>query len=240
VGGRKPLVAVLMNGRPLALSWLADSVPAIVETWFLGTEHGRATADVLFGDANPAGRLPASFPRATGQIPVYAARRSTGRPPSAADKYTSKYLDLPTTPQWPLGHGLSYTTFGYRDPALSKAELRAGDSLAVRATVTNTGPRVGDEVVQLYLRDDVASVTRPMRSLRGARRITLRPGESATVRFTLGPDDVALYDATMRRVVEPGTFTVWMGASSADARLDGRFRMTGETAVLREAPTRMR
>jgi beta-glucosidase len=172
----KPVVAVLMNGRPLAIPWLADSVPAIVEAWFLGVEHGHAVADVLFGDHNPAGRLPVSLPRATGQEPMYYGQKPTGRPPVASEKYTSKYLDVPWTPQWPFGHGLSYTTFAYSDLRLSADSIEAGDSVAVTVSVRNTGARAGDEVVQLYLRDVAASVTRPLRSLKGFARISLQPG----------------------------------------------------------------
>ena len=160
---RKPVVAVLMNGRPLALPALADTVPAIVESWFLGVQHGTAVADVLFGDYNPGGKLPVTFPRATGQIPIYYNHKNTGRPSNAAAKYTSKYLDLPSTPLFPFGYGLSYTTFAYDNLRLSAADIAATDTINVMVDVKNTGDRVGDEVVQLYVRDDVASVARPVR-----------------------------------------------------------------------------
>ena len=235
----KPVVAVLMNGRPLAIPWLADSVPAIVETWFLGVEHGHAVADVLFGDHNPSGRLPVSLPRATGQAPIYYSGKPTGRPPVASEKYTSKYLDVHWTPQWPFGHGLSYTTFAYGDLRLSADTIRAGDSVAVSVSVRNSGTVAGDEVVQLYLRDEAASVTRPLRALKGFARIGLRPGESRTVRLTLRPEDLSLYDLTMRRVVEPGDFTVFVGGSS-DGGLQGRFRVAGDTLVLAPPPPRLR
>ena len=237
----KPVVAVLMNGRPLAIPWLADSIPAILEAWYLGVQMGPAVADVLFGDYNPSGKLPVTFPRATGQVPIYYSHKSTGRPPTATDHYTSKYLDVHWTPQFVFGHGLSYTTFSYGEPRLSASRIAAGDTLTVRVEVTNTGDRAGDEVVQLYLRDDVASITRPVKELRGFRRISLEPRQSATVAFTLAADDLAFHDATMRRVVEPGTFTVYIGTSS-DAVKEARFELTEgallgskESAVPREA-----
>jgi beta-glucosidase len=214
----KPLVVVLMNGRPLALPWLAEHVPAILETWFLGVEAGNAVADVLFGDVNPSGKLPSSFPRNVGQVPLYYDHKSTGRPPSETNHYSSKYMDVSWTPLYPFGHGLSYTTFAYDAPRLSAAKLGPADTLTVRVNVRNTGKRAGDEVVQLYLRDDVASFTRPVEALRGFARITLAAGASREVTFTLDQEDFALLDATWQRVVEPGTFTVFVGGSSAQVQ----------------------
>jgi beta-glucosidase len=219
-----PVVVVLMNGRPLAVQWLHDNVPAILETWFLGTEHGSATADVLFGDANPGGRLPVTFPRVTGQVPIYYAHRNTGRPPSVQNKYSSKYLDVSFEPLYVFGHGLSYTTFEYGAPTLSAATMRPGDTLRVDVEVTNTGRAAGAEVVQLYLRDEVASLARPVRELRGFRRVQLAPGERRTVRFTLDAGDLAFYDAGMRHVAEPGAFRVFVGGSSSATR-DARFTL---------------
>ena len=210
-----PTVVVLMNGRPLALPWLAEHAPALLETWFLGVEMGPAVADVIFGDHNPSGKLPVTFPRATGQVPLYYAHKNTGRPPDPDNHFTSKYLDVHWTPQFPFGHGLGYTTFDYDGPRIDRAAIVAGDSVTVEATVTNTGDVAGQEVVQLYVRDDVGSVTRPVRQLRGFHKIRLEPGQSRTVRFTLGPEELAFYDRNMRRVVEPGTFTVFVGGSSA-------------------------
>jgi beta-glucosidase len=229
-----PVVAVLMNGRPLAVPWLADSVNAIVEAWYLGVQTGPALADVLFGDYNPGGRLPVSFPRTVGQVPVYYNHKNTGRPPSESERYTSKYVDVPWTPQWPFGHGLSYTTFSYGSPRLSAVEIAPTDSLRVTVEVTNAGARSGDEVVQLYLRDDAASVTRPVRMLKGFRRLTLQPNERQTVTFTLRPQDLAFYDLGMRHVVEPGRFTVWVGGSSSGGQ-SVRFRVTGQVT---EVPDR--
>jgi beta-glucosidase len=236
---QKPVVVVLLNGRPLALQWLADSVPAILETWFLGVEHGNAVADVLFGDYSPSGRLPVSFPRVTGQVPIYYNHKPTGRPASEKDHFTSKYIDVPWTPLWTFGHGLSYTSFTYRRLRVAPRSAGMGDSITVTVEVTNNGRRPGDEVAQLYLRDEAASVARPVRTLKGFHRLTLKPGESQTVSFTLRPDDLALYDLTMRKVVEPGGFTVFVGGSSA-ADLEARFQVAGDTLVLASAPPRVR
>jgi beta-glucosidase len=238
-GPSKPIVAVLMNGRPLAIPELASEVPAIVESWFLGNQHGSALADVLFGDYNPGGKLPTTFPRATGQIPTYYNHRNTGRPPVATEKYTSKYLDLPWTPLFPFGYGLSYTTFEYGNLRLSTLKLGAGDSLEIAFDLRNTGDRAGDEVAQVYVRDDVASVAEPVRALKAFRRITLRPGETRSVAFKLGPDSFALYDRRMRRVVEPGTFTVYVGTDS-NALLSARFEFVGDTLVLAPPTPRFR
>lgn len=211
----KPVVVVLLNGRPLSIGALKGKVPAILEAWFPGVEGGHAITDVLFGDVNPSAKLPVTFPHNVGQIPLYYAHRNTGRPPSDTDKYTSKYLDAPSTPLYAFGHGLSYTTFQYDAPVVAKKTL-APDALQqqVSVRVTNTGTRAGEEVVQLYLRDDVASVTRPVKQLRGFQRVALQPGESKTVTFDLGFEDLAMYDARMQQVVEPGTFTVFVGGSS--------------------------
>jgi beta-glucosidase len=235
----KPVVAVLLNGRPLALQWLADSVPAILETWFLGVEHGTAMADVLFGGYNPSGHLPVSFPRVTGQVPIYYSHKPTGRPPVESEHFTSKYIDVPWTPLWTFGHGLSYTRFDYRNLRLSPDRLHGADSVVVSVGVTNSGRRAGVEVVQLYLRDDAASVTRPVKSLKGFHRLTLNPGETRTVSFTLHSNAFALYDLTMRKVVEPGTFTVFVGGSSAGG-LEGHFQVVGDTLVLAPPPPRLR
>lgn len=211
----KPMVAVLTNGRPLAIPWLADNVPALLETWFLGVQGGPALADVLFGNYNPSGKLPVTFPRTVGQVPIYYNHKNTGRPPLESDQYTSKYLDVPWTPQYVFGHGLSYTSFSYSAPRLSRTTLRTSDSLVVEVTLTNTGPRAGIEIVQLYLRDDVGSFTRPVRALRGFRKIELPPGGSTTVSFVLTAADFSVLDAQLKPVVEPGSFTVFVGGSSA-------------------------
>ena len=235
----KPVIAVLMNGRPLAVPWLADSTSALVESWHLGVEHGNALADVLLGDYAPSGKLPATFPRVTGQVPIYYNHKNTGRPSDDTQKWNSRYIDAPWTPLFPFGHGLSYTTFGYTNLRVSQSTLRGTQSLTVSVDVSNTGARVGTEVTQLYLRDDAASVTRPVRELRGFRRVTLQPGEKQTLTFRLSPDDLAFYDRRMRWVVEPGAFTLWAGGSSA-ATLDAHFTVTGSVVVLAPAPPRFR
>ena len=210
-----PVVMVLLNGRPLVLSDVVAEADAIVEAWFGGIQTGNAVADVLFGDVNPGGKLVTTFPRNEGQIPLYYNHKNTGRPPTE-DRFTSKYLDIPVTPLYPFGFGLSYTTFSFSDLTLSADRIRTGDTLDVAVTVSNTGSRDGDEVVQLYLRDDVGSVTRPVRELRRFRRITLKAGEKKIVRFTLHPADLAMYNLSMQRVVEPGMFHVYAGGNSVD------------------------
>jgi beta-glucosidase len=207
-----------MNGRPLSVSWLDANTPAIIEAWYLGVQTGPAVADVLFGDYNPGGKLPITVPRTVGQVPIYYNHKRTGRPPDPNDHYTTGYLDAPWTPLYPFGHGLSYTTFGYDSLRLSTARLRRSDSLAVSVRVTNTGRRAGDEVVQLYLTDEVASITRPVLALCRFQRITLAPGETRTVGFTLRADDLAFPGVNLQPVVEPGFFTVGVGGSSADLK----------------------
>ena len=211
-----PVVLVLMNGRPLILEWASDHVPAIVETWFLGVEAGNATADVLFGDVNPSGRLPVTFPRVLGQVPLYYNHRNTGRPPDVNNKYSSKYLDVPVTPRYPFGYGLSYTTFAYSNLKLSAARARASDTITATVTVTNSGSREGTEVVQLYVRDEVGSVSRPVRELKAFRRVTLKPGESRAIDLRVALRDLWFYGLDMKPVVEPGTFRVYVGPNSAE------------------------
>ena len=211
----KPVALVLMNGRPLAIPWEAEHLPAIVESWFLGSETGNALSDVLFGDVNPSGKLPVSVPRATGQIPVYYDHKMTGRPPRTSEKYTSKYIDLSWTPLYPFGHGLSYTTFSYAKLRLSATTMSPSDTVVASVDVTNTGGRAGDEVVQLYIRKLVGSVTRPVRELRGFRRVTLQPGETRTVSFSIGARDLAFTDGNTDLVIEPGRYQLFTGTSSA-------------------------
>jgi beta-glucosidase len=220
----KPAVVVLMSGRPLSTPWLADSISAIIEAWFPGVQAGPAIADVLFGDYSPSGKLPVTVPRSVGQVPIFYNHKNTGRPPSAKDQYTSQYIDVHWTPLFPFGHGLSYTTFSYDRLRLSAPRIRATDSIVVSVDVTNTGSRAGDEVVQLYLRDDVATLTRPIKELRGFRRITLARGERRTVTFALDRDDLEFLGPQMKRIVEPGWFTVYVGTSSTDV-LEARFEV---------------
>ena len=222
----KPVVVVLMNGRPLTIPWIAENVPSILETWFAGTEAGHAIADVLFGDVNPGGKLPVTFPRSVGQVPLYYNHKNTGRPPDANNKYTSKYLDVAWTPQFPFGYGLSYTTFKISSLRLSSDRIGRTGKLNVTVEVENVGKRVGDEVVQLYIRDVSASVTRPVKELKGFQRITLQPGEKKRVDFTLGPEDLGFYNRMMRFVVEPGEFKVMVGSNS-EALIETKFEVTG-------------
>ncbi len=221
-----------MNGRPLAIPWLAENAPALVEAWYLGVEMGNAVADILFGAVNPSGKLTATFPRSVGQIPLYYNHRRTGRPPAEDNKFTSKYVDLPWTPQFPFGFGLSYTRYSYSAPHLSSATLNAGDSLIVDLTVENTGSRTGEEIVQLYVQDETASVTRPILELKRFKRVWLASGGSAKVQFSLSLDDLAFYDGGMKRVAEPGYFRVLTGGNSRDL-MEARFRLStrGDVAV---------
>lgn len=219
----RPYAVVLMNGRPLSLSWIAENSPAILETWFAGTEAGHAIADVLFGEVNPGGKLPITFPRTVGQCPIYYAHKSTGRPPTA-EKYTSKYLDVEVTPLFAFGHGLSYSRFELSDLALGSGSLAPDGSQTVSVTVRNLGPRAGDEVVQIYVQDVASSVTRPVKELRGFERVTLRPGEDKRLTFTLGPRELGFLDRDMKFVVEPGLFKVW-AATSSEGGLEARFEV---------------
>lgn len=221
----KPVAAVLFNGRPLSINSLQEQVPSILEAWFPGVEAGHALTDVLFGDYNPAGRLPITFPRNVGQVPIYYGHKNTGRPPREEERYSSKYLDVSWKPLYAFGHGLSYTSFRYDALRLSRKKIPADGTLQVDVTVTNTGSRAGDEVVQLYLRDDVASVTRPVKQLRGFRRVHLQAGKSQTLTFTLTANDLSFYGADMKRIVEPGSFTVFAGGNSVD-NLEAKFEVT--------------
>lgn len=208
----KPIVTVLFNGRPLVLDIENENSNAILETWFLGTMAGEAITDVLFGDYNPSGKLTVTFPRNEGQIPIYYAVRNTGRP-ETDDMWTSKYLDSPNSPQYPFGWGLSYTTFKYSD---LKVSARNSKVLDVSVTVTNTGSRAGEEVVQLYIRDLVASVARPIQLLKGFQKILLQPGESRRVRLALTEEDLKFYNADMHWVSESGRFKVMVGGNSVE------------------------
>jgi beta-glucosidase len=210
----KPVVEVLMNGRPLSIEWSADHVPAILETWFLGTEAGNSIADVLFGDYNPSGKLPVTFPRTVGQVPIYYNHMNTGRPASS-DHFTSKYIDLPSTPLFPFGFGLSYTKFSFSDLNVV-ADPGVKDQFFVTVDVTNTGKRSGAEVAQLYIRQKCASVTRPVEQLAGFRKVELAPGETKTVSFIITPKDISFINSKMQRVVESGNLDVMVGGSSVD------------------------
>ncbi len=217
----RQVVLVLMNGRPLVLSEAALGVPAIVEAWHLGSEAGHAIADVLFGDHNPSGKLPVSFPRHVGQEPLYYNHKNTGRPTPTGMVYWSHYTDAPNTPRFPFGHGLSYTTFDYSELDLSAEEIDREGSLEVRVTVTNSGERAGAEVVQLYIRDLVASATRPVKELKGFEKIELAPGESREVSFEITAETLAFYTPRGAWEAEPGEFRVFVGTSSESVQEAG-------------------
>jgi beta-glucosidase len=204
-----PTVAILINGRPLTVNYIAEHVPAVLEGWYLGQETGTAVADVLFGNVNPGGKLTVTIPRSVGQLPMFYNKKPTAR---------RGYLFGTTEPLFPFGYGLSYTTFRFENLRLSTSKITTGDNADVRIDIVNTGKRIGDEVVQLYLHDIVSSVTRPVKELKGFRRITLAPGERRTVAFTLTPADLAFYDRHLQRVVEPGEFEVAVGPNSVDLK----------------------
>ena len=217
----KPIVLVLMNGRPLTLSWEDENMDAILETWFAGTMAGPAIADVLFGDANPSGKITMTFPRSVGQIPIYYNHKNTGRPFNADQKYTTKYLDISNTPLYPFGYGLSYTTFDYSDISLSGETLKANGKITASVNITNTGKRSGKETVQLYICDMVGSITRPVKELKAFQQITLQPGESKKVSFFISVDDLKFYNSDLKYVYEPGDFKVFIGTNSDDVKEAG-------------------
>ncbi len=214
----KPVVLVLMNGRPLTLQWEHENVAAIVETWFGGTQAGNAIRSVLYGEYNPSGKLTMTFPRNVGQIPIYYEAKNTGRPLDPNNKYTSKYLDIPNTPLYPFGYGLSYTTFEYSNPVADKTTLGATGKVNVSVTVSNRGSFDGEEVVQLYIRDHVATIARPLKQLRGFRKVMIRKGESQTINFTVSAEDFKFYNKDMKWDFEAGDVSVYIGTNSSDVK----------------------
>jgi beta-glucosidase len=214
----KPIVLVLMNGRPLTLTWENENIDAILETWFLGTNAGNAIANVLTGVANPSGKLTISFPRSIGQIPLFYASKNTGRPIDPNNKYSSKYLDEENTPLYPFGFGLSYSHFSYGEISLNHSSMTKDSPLVASVTVTNDSVYYGEEIVQLYLRDVVASVTRPIIELKDFKKIHLKPNESKTVKFTITNDELKFYNQNMEWVAEPGEFKVFIGTNSRDLK----------------------
>ena len=222
----KPVVVVLSNGRPLAIPELAEKAPAILETWMLGVEAGHAVADVLFGKYSPAGRLPAAFPRATGAVPSNYSANATGRPADPdLSKDTVRYHDLPITPLYPFGHGLTYSEFRYKDLVQSAGEVAPGERIDISITVENIGGVASDEVVQLYVRDPVATIARPTLELRGFKRIELGAGASTRVTFSLTPEQLAFWDPRGQWLIEAGRIDFWIGVSSADLRANGSFEI---------------
>lgn len=217
----KPVVAMVMSGRAMDLSWMDQHVPAILEVWTLGSESGNAAADVLFGDYNPSGKLPVTFPRNIGQIPIYYSHKNTGRPyegdysePKSERVYKSKYRDVQNSPLYPFGHGLSYSTFEYSDITLNADTLGMGEKITASVKVTNKGPYDGEEVIQLYIRDLVGSVTRPVKELKGFKKVMIKNGETINVTFELSPEDLAFYTQDMSYKAEPGDLHLFIGSSS--------------------------
>ena len=224
----KPIVVVVFGGRPLIFNDIADQADAILYAWWPGSEGGAALASVLYGDYNPGGKLPSSFPRSVGQIPIaYSQQYSTGRPvPKSGDmRYKSAYLDVPNTPRYAFGYGLSYTTFTYADLKISRPQLTAAETTQVQLTLTNSGKVAGEEVVQLYLRDPVASIARPLKELKDFQKVMLKPGESRTLTFTLTRDKLSFYNQQLAWVAEPGEFQVMVGSASDDIRLTGKVEL---------------
>jgi beta-glucosidase len=223
----KPVVVMISAGRPLIFNWTADHAPAVLYTWWLGTEAGDAMADVLFGDYNPSAKLPVSFPRTEGQIPVYYNHFNTGRPAKNDNdlNYVSAYTDLPNDPKFPFGYGLSYTSFSYSDLKLSGNTFKAGDSLTASVVLTNSGKFDGKETVQLYIRDLVGSVVRPVKELKGFQQVFLKAGESKTISFTISADMLRFYNDKLVYQFEPGEFTIFIGGNSRDVK-EGSFKLT--------------
>lgn len=221
----KPVVLVLVNGRPLDISWAAEHVPAILEAWYPGSQGGNGIADVLFGDANPAGHLPVSWPRSTGQVPIYYSHNRT-QAPEDEPGFTSRYWDVLTSPLYPFGYGLSYTNFSFDNLKLSTGEAKVGGRIDVSVDVSNTGSRAGDEVAQLYIHQRAGSASRPVRQLKGFERVNLAAGAKQTIHFTLGPEELQFWSPAKKQwVIEPEQFDVWVGGDST-AKLHGEFRLT--------------
>ena len=220
----KPVVLLLMTTRPLDLAWASEHIPAIMQCWFGGTEMGNGVADLLVGDADPGGKLPYTWPRDVGQVPIYYAHNASHKPYDAPD-FTSRYWDLPTTPQYPFGFGLGYTTFSFSDLNVTADTIAVDDDQVIRVKVKNTGHRTGVDVIQLYLHQQYGSASRPVRELKGFEKVSLAPGESKTVQFTVTAKDRSYWSsATCDWVTEPSKFDVWVGDNSM-ASLHGTFNV---------------
>lgn len=225
-----PIVLVLINGRPVTLNWMAADIPAILETWFPSEEGANAIADVLFGDVNPGGKLPISFPRTVGQVPVFYSHRPSG----GRSFWTGNYVETSAKPLYPFGYGLSYTRFDIANLQIDKDSLITGETVTISADVTNVGDQTGDEVVQLYTHQYAHGITRPVKELRGFKRVTLQPGETRTLRFHLNVNQLAFYDRDLRYVVEPGTVEIMIGNSSQDIHCRGSFEIIGTRTEVRD------
>jgi beta-glucosidase len=218
----KPVVLVLFTGRPLALKWEQENVPSILNVWFGGSEAGYAIADVLFGDVNPSGKLSTTFPQSIGQVPLFYNHKNTGRPLEEGkwfEKFKTNYLDITNEPVYPFGFGLSYTSFSYSDIKLSSTSLKGNQTLTASVTVTNTGKYDGNEVVQLYIRDIVGSVTRPVKELKGFQKVEIRAGESKTISFSITANDLKFYNYDLKFDWEPGEFHIMIGGNSRDVKM---------------------
>ena len=214
----KPVVLVLINGRPMTLPWENSNVSAILEAWAGGNEAGNAVASILFGDYNPSGKLTTTFPVSVGQIPLYYNHKNTGRPYDPNNKFTSKYLDITNDPLYPFGYGLSYTTFGYSEIKLSSNQLKGNEKLTATVTVTNTGKVAGEEVVQLYIQDPVATISRPVKELKNFRKVMLQPGEKKDISFEVTTNDLMFYNSDLKYDWESGDFIVYIGGNSRDVK----------------------
>jgi beta-glucosidase len=229
----KPVAVVLINGRPYALPWLDEKANAILEGWLPGEEGGAAVAGVLFGDTNPGGKLPVTFPRHVGQLPIFYNHKPSGM----KSNWYGDYVSEKASPLYPFGHGLSYTTFEYSDLVIKQkahagmTQAAEGEIVKISLRITNTGRVPGDEVVQLYICDEVGSLPRPVKELKGYVRLTLKPGASKTITFNLPEGQLAFYDTGLNLVLEPGWFLAMIGSSSADIRLTGRFEIIGEGKI---------
>jgi beta-glucosidase len=216
-----PIVLILVDGRPVALDWIAEKIPAIIEAWLPGEEGGNAVADVIFGDYNPGGKLPISFPRKTGQVPIYYAHKPSG----ARSQLWGDYVDSSTSPAFDFGHGLSYTTFELSDLRITPEQVRSDGTISIKVDIENTGDRRGDEVVQLYVNDPVASITRPVKELKGFKRVSLEPSQKKTIDFELPVQTLGFYDNDMNFIVEPGAFKMMVGPSASDVLLEGQLEV---------------
>jgi beta-glucosidase len=228
----KPVVVLLMSGRPMVFNWTADHVPAILYTWWLGNQAGNAMADVLYGNYNPGAKLPITFPRTEGQIPIYYNHYNTGRPAHGDNdvNYTSAYIDLPNSPKYAFGHGLSYTTFGYSNLRFSKKFLSKNESITVSFDLQNTGKYAGEEVAQLYLRQMVSQPVRPIKELKGFQKVMLQPGETKTITFTIDKQKLSFYNDQLQWITEPGEFGLMIGSASDDIRLQDSFSLVNTPA----------
>jgi beta-glucosidase len=221
----KPVVVLLMSGRPMVFNWAADHVSAILYAWWLGNEAGNAMADVLYGNYNPSAKLPVTFPRTEGQIPIYYNHYNTGRPPQNDSdvNYTSAYIDLSNSPKFAFGYGLSYTTFKYSNLKLSGKSMHDNGTITVSFDLTNTGKYAGEEVAQLYLRQLVSQPVRPVKELKGFQKIMLQPGETKTLTFTIDKEKLSFYNDQLQWGTQPGDFKVMIGSASDDIRLQDGF-----------------